>query len=140
MFICRVRTVAGRSEFVPLLLSGGSSLIYVLFPRSHSRLQPAAQDPELRGGPRSGPHQREDAPPPRQQAPGGRPLPQQPAGQPRTSGQERHQRAGLDPPPALPPLISLLLPLLPPSSSLASSPPPLYSPFKSRRRSDSHHA
>lgn len=84
--------------------------------RSHSRLQPAAQDPELRGGPRSGPDQREDAPASRQQAVRGAPLRQQPAGQHRTPGQQRHQCSGLVPPPRPPLRLS--------SSSPASFPSP----------------
>lgn len=95
---------------------------FIPFLCSHSRLQPAAQDPELRGGSRSGPHQREDAPPSRQQSVRGCPLPQQPAGQHWTFRQERHQRTGLNSPPLLPisPLLLTLFCLSFPPSFLLS--------------------
>lgn len=120
---------------------------------SHSRLQPAAQDPELRGGPGPGPHQREDASPPRQQPARAATLPQQPARQHRTPGQERHQCAGLkkkknpsSPLPPLPFLPSFLPYPRPPSVSFPPSLLPSSSPLRAgeeRRRfsrSDSHHA
>lgn len=117
---------------------------FIPFLCSHSRLQPAAQDPELRGGSRSGPHQREDAPTSRQQSVRGCPLPQQPAGQHWTFRQERHQRTGLKSPPFRSPCLpffslslSCLSPLFFPTSILlASLSSPLLS-FKSWRRGSS---
>lgn len=110
-----------------MLCSGGSDCS-VCF-GSYSRLQPTAQDSELRGSSRSGPHQREDAPSSRQQSARGRSVPQQPAGQHRASRQERHQHPGLKPPP-LPslPILSLCStsPFVPP----ASFPLPNFSPLR----------
>ena len=130
-FLSQVRPVKVASVQTENQLRPGDSLTLLLvssfglflsdglpFPRSHPRLQPAAQDPELRGGPRSGPDQRADAPPPRQHAAGGSALPQQPAGQHRTPGQERHQRPGLVPP------------HLASSSSLPPPPPVLPHPLR----------
>ena len=110
-----------------LWLRSGGSDCSVCF-GSYSGLQPTAQDPELRGGTRSGPHQREDAASPRQQSARSRSLSQQPAVQHRAPRQERHHQPGLK----APPLPSL--PIFSPSSTspcpLASFPPPILSPLR----------
>lgn len=132
--------------YLPLWHDSTDATLSIPLPlHSHSRLQPAAQDPELRGGAGAGPHQREDATPPRQQPARGSALPQQPAHQHRTPGQERHQCTGLkkekksrfSSPSSLPSFYPTLPSSFLPSLALPIPfPPSLLVSFKSRRREE----